>query len=204
MLTGIGFGLVPALQISKTDVQEALKEGGGSGESPRRSWLRSLLVVGEIASAVVLLIGAGLLIASFARLQRTDPGLRPENVLTLRISLPETKYEEPPAAAAFSEPVLDRVSALPGGQSAGVVNLLPLQRTGTNGSFEIEGQEPFPLGNEPLAEFRAASPDYFDALGIPLLAGRFFDVRDRADGGPVAIVNQTLARQYVLGQDPVG
>jgi putative ABC transport system permease protein len=199
LLTGIGFGLAPALQVSKTDVQEALKEGGNAGTSPRRSRLRSLLVVAEVASALVLLIGAGLLIKSFMRLQQVETGMRTENVLTLSVSLPDAKYPQPQMAASFYARALDRIKALPGVEATGVINILPLQRTGYNGDVEIEGQT-YPAGQLPLAEYRAASPDYFRALGIPLLAGRFFDARDREDAQQVAIVNRTFADKFLEGQ----
>jgi putative ABC transport system permease protein len=203
LLTGIGFGLAPALQVSKTDVQEALKEGGNAGTSPRRNRLRSLLVVAEVASALVLLIGAGLLIKSFLRLQEVDTGMRPENVLTLTISLPEARYNKPQMAVGFYQRALDRIRALPGVEAAGVINILPLLRTGYNGDVEIEGQT-YPAGQLPLAEYRAASPDYFRALGIPLVAGRLFDARDREDAPQVAIVNQTFANKFLGGQSALG
>jgi putative ABC transport system permease protein len=203
LLTGIGFGLAPALQVSKTDVQEALKEGGSAGSSQRRSWLRSLLVVAEVASALVLLIGAGLLVKSFMRLQQTSSGLRPENVITLRVTLPEARYGTPRATANFYQQVLERIAALPGVEAAGAINILPLQRTGFNGSVDIEGQS-YPPGQEPLAEFRAATPDYFRALGIPLVTGRLFNAQDHEDAQPVAIVNQTFVNKFLGGGDALG
>jgi putative ABC transport system permease protein len=203
LLTGVGFGMAPALQVSRTDVQEALKEGGNAGSSPRRNRLRSLLVVAEVASALVLLVGAGLLIKSFMRLLEVETGLRPEKVLTLTISLPEAKYTEPKTATDFYARALDRISALPGVEAAAVINHLPLLRTGYNGDVEIEGQS-YPAGQLPLAEYRAVSPDYFRALGIPLIAGRFFDERDREDAAPVVLVNQTFVNKFLAGQDPLG
>ncbi|HXG66503.1 MAG TPA: ABC transporter permease, partial [Blastocatellia bacterium] len=204
LLTGIIFGLAPALQVSRMDVQEALKEGGNAGNSPRRNWLRGALVVAEVSSALVLLIGAGLMIKSFARLQEVDTGMRPENVLTLRVTLPPAKYKTPQANVAFYEQVLERVSALPGVQAAGAINLLPIQQWGTNGEIQIEGQEPTPAGQSPLVEFRTATPDYFRALGIPLMAGRFFNAQDQENSDPVVIVNQTLARQLIPDGQPLG
>jgi len=203
VLTGVAFGMAPALQVSKTDVQEALKEGGNAGSSQRRNRLRSLLVVAEVASALVLLVGAGLLIKSFMRLQEVETGMRPENVLTLAISLPEAKYTKPEMAAEFYGRVLDRVKALPGVEAAAVINVLPLLRTGYNGDVEIEGQS-YPAGLLPLAEYRVVSPDYFRALGIPLLRGRFLDERDRKDAPGVVLVNQTFVNKYLNGQDPLG
>jgi putative ABC transport system permease protein len=203
VLTGVGFGMAPALQVSKTDVQEALKEGGNAGSSQRRNRLRSLLVVAEVASALVLLVGAGLLIKSFMRLQEVETGVRPENVLTLAISLPEAKYTKPQMATTFYARVLDRVKALPGVEAAAVINILPLLRTGYNGDVEIEGQS-YPAGQLPLAEYRVISPDYFRALGIPLVRGRFFDGRDREGAPRVVIVNQTFVNKFLNGQDPLG
>jgi putative ABC transport system permease protein len=204
LLTGMVFGLAPALQISKTDVQEALKEGGNSGSSPRGNWLRSLLVVAEVASALVLLVGAGLLIKSFTRLQSIDPGFRSENVLTMKLALPDTKYNSQPAATAFYKQLLERVETLPGVESAGVINLLPVQQSGTNGEIEVEGQEPAQPGKSPLVEVRTASPDYFRALGIPLVAGRFFNAADEEKSAQVVIVNEKFARRLIPNQDPLG
>jgi len=204
LLTGIVFGLSPALQSASADLQTALKEGGAAGEGPQRRWLRSALVVLEIAASLVLLAGAGLLIRSFVRLQQTDVGLRPEHVLTMEVALPTAKYATPQATITFYERLLERVAALPGVQRAGVINHLPLQRTGDNDGFNLEGRDPYPPGQSPVAEKRVVSPDYFQALGVPLVAGRFFNAQDQANSTRVVIVNQTLARQYLAGQNPIG
>jgi len=202
MLTAIVFGLAPALQISKTDVQEALKEGGSSGSSPRGNWLRSLLAVAEVAAALMLLVGAGLLIRSFMRLQQVDTGLRPENVLTMKITLPEAKYKTKEPAVAFYDQVLERVNALPGVETAGLINILPIQQFGWNGHARVEG---IPQSDPPvLVEFRSASTDYFRTLGIPLIAGNLFNTRNKETGAPVVVVNQTFVRQLLAGQDPIG
>ncbi len=202
LLTGLIFGLAPALQTSKADVQDTLKDGGTSGSSPRANWLRSTLAVAQIASAIVLLVGAGLLVKSFVRLQQVESGLKPENVLTMRITLPEAKYGTAEPATAFYTQVLERISALPGVQAAGAINLLPVQRSGTNGSVQIVGDPPDPSGQGPLVELRTATPDYFRALGIPLVKGRFFEPAAR-EKLPVAIVNQTFARVILKDQDPL-
>ena len=204
LLTGVVFGLSPALQIAKTDVQAALKEGGNAGEGPQRTGLRSLLVVIEVAASLVLLIGASLLLKSFVRLQQTETGMRAEHVLTMGIALPQAKYATQPATVAFYQQLLERVSALPGVEQAGVINLLPLQQTGTNGGFHLGGRPEPPLGQAPVAELRSTSPDYFRALGIPLVAGRFFNAQDQEHTARVVIINQTLARQYLADQDPIG
>jgi putative ABC transport system permease protein len=204
VLTAIVFGLAPSLQISKTDVQEALKEGGSSGSSPRGNWLRSLIAIAEIAAALMLLIGAGLLIKSFMRLQQVDPGLRAENVLTMKITLPEAKYRTADAAIAFHKEVLERVAALPGVESAGVINLLPIQQYGWNGEITVEGQEPLPSAQAPIVEFRTADSNYFRALKVPLITGRLFDAEDKMGSTSVVLVNQALVRQLLPDRDPVG
>ena len=203
LMTGIVFGLPPALQSANADLETALKEGGASA-GPQRHWLRGALVVLEVAASLALLVGAGLLIRSFVRLQQADVGLRPERVLTMGIALPPAKHSTPQATVTFYEQLLERVAALPGVESAGVISLLPLQQTGFNDGFNIEGRDPYPPGQAPIAERRAVSPDYFRALGVPLIAGRFFNTQDQANSARVAIVNQTLARQYLADQNPIG
>ena len=204
LLTGIVFGLAPALQTSRADLQHDLKEGSAAAGN-QRTWIRSLLVIGEIAAALVLLVGASLLIKSFARLQQTESGLNAENVLTAGLTLSEAKYGTPQAIAQFHKQMLERVSALPGVQSAGIISKLPLQEWGYNGSIQIEGQAPPLAGTrKSFVEFRAVSPEYFVTLGIPLMAGRLLDSRDQETTAPAIVVNQTLAKQYVPGQDAVG
>jgi putative ABC transport system permease protein len=204
LLTGIIFGLAPALHISKTDLQDAIKDGASGGASRRGSWLRGLLVVAEVAAALVLLVGAGLLLKSFLHLQRVNPGFRTENVLTMRISLPDGKYKSAGATTGFYRELLDRVAPLPGVEASGVINLLPVLQGGYNGEFTIVGQEPDRSGKPPLVEIRTISPDYFRALGVPLVAGREFNARDQETSEPVAIVNQTFARRLIPNQDPLG
>jgi putative ABC transport system permease protein len=204
LLTGIVFGLPPALQSASAELQTALKESGAAGAGPQRYWLRGALVVLEVAASLVLLAGAGLLIRSFARLQQADVGFRPEHVLTMGVALPPAKYTTPQATVTFYEQLLERVAALPGVESAGVISFLPLQQTGFNDGFNIEGRDPYPPGQAPIAESRAVSPDYFRALGVPLIEGRFFNAQDQADSTRVAIVNQTLARQFLPDQNPIG
>jgi putative ABC transport system permease protein len=204
LLTGVFFGLIPALQISRVDLQSELKEGAGAGGGAQTNWMRSALVVLEVAATLALLIGAGLLIKSFIRLYETDLGFKAENVLTMSLALPEAKYPDAQAAAAFHQKLIDRVASLPGARSAGVINYLPLQQWGFNGGIAIEGQGPYEPGRGPLAEFRAISPDYFRTLGVPLISGRSFTVQDQGNSAPVVIVNQTLARRFLPGQDPIG
>lgn len=202
-LTGIVFGLAPALQSSRTDVQSALKEGGNSGGATQRNWMRNFLVVVEVAAALVLLIGAGLLIKSFARLQQTDAGIRSDNVLTAAVTLPTAKYSTPQSKTLFYNQVLEKVSSLPGVESAGFVNMVPIQQSGYNGKFWVEEQG-YAQGQEPLAEYRTSSPDYFRTLDIPLTDGRYFSPQDQEKTVPVAIINQTLARHYFPKSSALG
>ena len=204
LLTGIVFGLAPAMHISKTDLQDAIKDGGSGGASRRGGWLRGLLVVAEVAAALILLVGAGLLLKSFLHLQRVNPGFRTENVLTMRISLPDGKYKSTEANAGFYRQLLDRVAPLPGVEASGVINLLPVLQAGYNGEFQIVGQEPDTSGKPPLVEIRMISPDYFRALGVPLVSGRTFTARDQQGSEAVAIVNQEFARRLTPNQDPLG
>lgn len=204
LLTGIVFGLAPALQTSRADLQHDLKEGSAAAGN-QRTWLRSLLVIGEIAAALILLVGASLLIKSFARLQQTESGVKTENVLTAGITLPDAKYDTVKSIAQFHKQMLERVSALPGVQSAGIISKLPMQEWGFNGSIQIEGQAPTRPGTrDSFVEFRAVSPGYFATLGIPLVAGRMLDDRDQETTSPSIVVNQTLVRQYLPGQDAIG
>src|SRR5215510_115192 len=194
ILSGVLFGLIPALQSSRVDLQSALKEGAGGGA----------LVVVEVAATLVLLIGAGLLIKSFIRLYETDLGFKAENVLTMSLALPRTKYPDAQSAAAFHQKLIDRVAALPGARSAGLINSLPLQRSGFSGGVTIEGQGPYEPGRQPVAGFCAISPEYFRALSVPLISGRFFTAEDQRNSALVVIVNQALAQQYLPGQNPIG
>jgi putative ABC transport system permease protein len=204
LLTGVFFGLIPALQSSRVDLQSALKDGAGAGGGAQNNWLRSALVVMEVAATLVLLIGAGLLIKSFIRLYETDLGFKAEKVLTMSLALPLAKYPDVQAAAAFHQKLVDRVASLPGARAAGVINYLPLQQWGFNGGIAIDGQGPYEPGRGPLAEFRAISPDYFRTMGVPLISGRSFTPQDQSNSAPVVIVNQALAQRYLSGQDPIG
>jgi predicted permease len=198
---GVIFGLVPAWHATKLNLNDALKQGGwrvGIGGYRR---LRSALVVTEVAVALVLLIGAGLMIRTIIRLQGLDLGFRPEHVLTLRTILPRHKYYELPKRATFYEQVLERVKILPGVVGAAYTTSVPLiLRGGTNG-FEIEGRPPAP-GRD--ANHRQISPDYFRLMGIPLRAGRFFNEHDRPESLPVAIINETMASKFWPNENALG
>lgn len=204
ILTGIAFGLAPALQSSRSDVQTALKDSGNAGSSPQRNRLRGWLVVAEVSAAMVLLIGAGLLLKSFWRLQQMDAGLRPENVVTMSLALPQAKYPNADATVKFHQQLLQRVSTLPGVEAAGMINLLPLQQWGYNGDIYIEGDAPYPPGQAPIAEFRTVSGNYFQSLGVPLVAGRWLEEHDTAKAPQVILINQALAKTYLAGRNPIG
>ncbi|HYN83898.1 MAG TPA: ABC transporter permease [Pyrinomonadaceae bacterium] len=206
LLTGVLFGLVPALRASKPELTESLKEGSrGTNARPGRQRVRGALIAGELALALMLLVGAGLLLKSFWRLQAVDPGFDPQNVLTMRINLPRARYADGASRAAFVGDVTERVRGLAGVRSVAFGGPVPFSSGDIGSSFRIEGRaEPEP-GSEPGASFRGVTPDYFRALGMPLLRGRDFaagDVRGAATGA--AIVNETLARKYFAGEDPLG
>ncbi|HEX8144503.1 MAG TPA: ABC transporter permease [Pyrinomonadaceae bacterium] len=205
LVSGIIFGLAPALQSARWNLNEALKEGGRSmTESFGKRRLRSAFVIAEIALTLMLLSSAGLLIKSFLRLQRVDPGVNAERVLTMQIPLPRSRYEKDSARAAFYQQLLERVKAVPGVQAAAVSSSLPPDLISVSDNFSLEDQAATPADQLPAGDLLMVSPDYFRALGIPLVRGRYFNETDTADAPPVVIVNETLARQFFPGQDPVG
>jgi putative ABC transport system permease protein len=205
ILTGALFGLVPALQASKPDLNETLKEGSrGSSENLGRWSLRGLLVVFEIAAALVLLIGAGLMIKSFLRLNEVNAGFNPQNVLTMTLSLPRSKYKEPRSQAAFFQQAMERIKSLPGVESVGAINDLPLGGDRDSSPFVIEGQPAPPPGQQPNIEWRLVSADYFKAMRVPLFKGRAFTEEDKNDAPPVVIINEAAARRFFPNEDPIG
>ncbi len=208
LLTAVVFGLVPAFQASKTDLNEALKQGGGrTGLNAGGNRLRSIMVVTEVALALVLLVGAGLLIQTFLKLRDQYSGLRPENVLTLRTVLPRSKYPEQPQRAAFYKQVLERVKSLPGVVSAGYATSIPLAWKGGTSGFFPEGRTVERASAEGLsydANHRQVSADYLKTMGIPLLRGRSISDGDDERALPVAIINETMARQYWPEEDAIG
>src|SRR5215213_9012807 len=202
LLTGLIFGLAPAFHSSKTELIDALKEGGrGTSEGARRNKVRSLLVVTELAIAVVLLVGAGLLIKSLWRLQKVKSGLQPENVLTFNIGLPE-KYNYEKQARFFID-LKSRLEATPGVQSASSILPLPLSGDRFSISFEIEGR-PMAPKDHPSGDFFSTGMGYFRSMGIPIIKGRDFEDRDRYGATPVVIITETLARQFFPNEDPIG
>jgi predicted permease len=204
VLTGILFGLAPALQAAKTDLNDALKEGGRGTDSSRRLRLRSLLVISEFALALLLLIGAGLMIKSFCRLQEVKPGFEPANLLTMRVALAPAKYPNFQRSKAFFDQLLERLKARPEVKSVGTINLLPFGGSGGDRTFLIEDQPVAPGAPHPDEQIRFVSAGYFSTMGIPLLKGRDFNERDLPDTPQVAIVNQALARKYWPNGEAIG
>jgi putative ABC transport system permease protein len=202
-ISGIVFGLAPAWQVSKPNLNNALKEGGRQS-SVGSHRLRGSLVVFEMALSLVLLVGAGLLVRSFLALMKTDAGFNPDSLLTMTLILPNTKYREENQRAAFYSDLVNRVKAIPGVQSTAVVNYLPLGGSNSSDSFLVEGVPEPPLGQELDGRYRVCTPDYFQTMGITLIKGRGFTDYDKAGAPPVVIVNETLARQYWPNDDPIG
>jgi len=203
VLTGIIFGLVPAIHSSKTALTESLKEGGrGSGGGATRNRMRAALVVTELSIAVVLLVGAGLLIKSLWRLQNVKSGLDPKNVLTFNVALPEVKYPGEKQGRFFSD-LKTRVESLPGVQSASSVYPLPLSGDRFSISFEIDGR-PVAKKDQPSADFFNVDPGYFKTMGIPFIKGRDFDARDQHNSPQVIIVTETFAKRHFPGEEVIG
>ena len=203
LLTGIVFGIVPALQSSRLDLNEVLKEGGRHSSAGAGQRLRSALVVGEIAMAVVLLVGAGLMMKSLLRLLQTNVGFNTENLLTMGIVLSPAKYMEANQVSSFYAQLHQRVRALPGVVGAGTVDILPL--TGGNTTrFNVDGDPIPPPGKETEANTRVVNDHYFQTIGVPLIAGRLFDERDQNGTQPVVIIGKTIADRLFAGRDPVG
>jgi putative ABC transport system permease protein len=205
LATGVLLGLVPALQATKPDLVEALKEGSKSlAGSRHRNRVRSLLVVVEVALALVLLIGAGLMMKSFWHLRAVRPGFDSHNLVTMQITLPEAKYEEGQEQVNFFNTMLERVRAIPGVQSAGFSTDPPLTDD-SRGDLTIEGQTPLAYGEEQTASYGSVSPGYFNAMGIPVIKGRPFTEEDREGSTPVVIISAAFAKRYFPGvDDPVG
>lgn len=202
VLTGILFGVAPAIQASKTDFHETLKEAGRQSTGVRGQRLRNVLVLSQIALSLVLLIGAGLLIRSFTSLLYVNKGFDGDNVLTLGVSLPSAKYPEPRQRAAFFDDVIHRIQNLQGVRAAGAVSELPLDG-GTSGSIQIDGKT-FPRNEPAIAQKRIASANYFETMRIPLVRGRLFSDRDVESAPKVAIIDEALSQRFFPGEDPIG
>jgi putative ABC transport system permease protein len=204
LTTGILFGLAPAFS-SRHVTHVALKEGGRCGTAGAGSQrLRGTLVVAEVALSLTLLIGAGLLIRSFLRLQDVDTGFRPEGVLTMRISLPSEKYAKIEQNRTFFRELLAQIRQLPGVDAAGGATGLPLSGTGWSGTTTVDSQAVQPQDASPEADQRPVFPGYFEALAIPLVRGRYFEQRDNETAAPVAIIDETMANTYWPKEDPIG
>jgi putative ABC transport system permease protein len=205
LLTTVICGFAPALEGARADVQESLKEGGrqiGQGVAHHR--LRQGFVVAEIALAVVLLVGAGLMLRSFATLRAVDLGIDTRNVLTARVALPARKYDTPEKRLQFFDNAVRRIAALPGVQSSGVIGFLPFTGLGAGTGFTIVGEPPPAAGQGPTTDVSVCDNGYFQTMRLPLARGRFFSPRELTTKSNVVIVNEALARRYFPGQDPLG
>ena len=205
VLTGWLFGLAPALQFVRPDLQSFLKEGGrGSGEGARWNRLRSGFVIAQVALALVLLVSAGLLIRSFDKLLRVNVGFKPEQLLSLEYRLPRTKYKEVTAQWNFHRQVMAQIQEVPGVQSVALVRGLPFSGNGGTTVVTLPDREAPPKGREPEVMFNSATPNYFETIGIPFIKGRLFDDHDQPNTPLVVIINQTMAQKFWPNQDPLG
>jgi predicted permease len=204
VLTGVLFGLTPALEATKTDLQGSLKEGSRASGTRGAKGLRGFLVVSEVALALVLLVGAGLMLKSLLRMLSVDPGFRTENLLTLKLTLPAVRYGDDSKAAAFYEQLLGRVENLPGVGGAAAVSNLPLSGDGGTGTPQVVGRPRAESDASGESYLRTVSAGYFDVMGVPLLKGRALNERDRAGAQAVVIVNRTFAERTFPGEDPLG
>ena len=204
VVTGVVFGLAPALRGFRTNPNDGLREAGLKGATGGKGRGASrLLVVSEVALALMLVIGAGLMVKSLLRLQNESLGFDASRVLTFELSLPPARYPDV-TAGPFVARVVDELHSIPGVQSAGAINYIPLANFGFNGAFAIEGRPLFPRDTAPVVEFRTVTPGYFGAMRIPFKYGRDFTSRDSVGGRPVVIINQAMADTYWPGEDPVG
>ena len=205
LITGVGFGLLPALEAARSDPQEALKETERNNTgSPRSRRLRGAFVVAEVALALVLLVGAGLMMKSFLRLQAVNPGFDPNNLLTMRVLLPRAKYPDDAKRVAFFRAAVERMEALPGVQAAAVVTELPFAGLGSATGFTIEGRPEPPAGNEQVTDVRASDENYFRTMNIPIISGRTFTSQEATEDRHVVVINEALARKYFPNANPIG
>ena len=202
--TGVAFGLVPALQASRPNLVEALREGGRGTAGQRGHRLRRLLAGAQVALVVVLLTAAGLLIRSFVQLQQVQLGFRPDHLLTMQVALPGAKYQSPQQRLAFFDALLERVREVPGAQGVAAISDIFLSQTPRSTLFTIEGRPPTTDQQNAEVPLDAVTPDYFRVMGIPLKAGRTFTAQDGPDAPPVVMVNENMARRFWPGEDAVG
>jgi putative ABC transport system permease protein len=204
LLTGLFFGLAPALQARAVSLGSVLREGGRGGTGDKVGRLRPILITVQVALALVLLVGAGLLIRSFAALQAADPGFRTENVLSFRLTLPASRYPNAPAIREFQRDLSERMEAMPEVDAVRTISTLFLSRLPNMAPITIEGRELEPGAQQASVTSDLVDPGFFAALGVPMVRGRDFGAEDAQDGVPAAIVNETFARRYFPGEDPVG
>jgi len=201
---GVLFGLAPALRASRAPLVETLKEGGRSGASVSHRRLQRVLVVSEVALALMLSVGAGLMVRSLVALQRVSPGFDPGHLLTFEVSLPETTYSDDAKIRAFFDALMQKLEAIPGVRSVGLTLSLPPDVLSMTDNFMVEGQVLPANQSAPLGPVLMVSDRLFETLGVPLLRGRSFDERDEVKRAPTVIVNETLAKKYLPGVDPIG
>ncbi len=204
ILTGLLFGLFPALRYSRPNVVEMLKESAPGSGGARRTWARGVLVTGQVALALILLVGAGLMLRSFERLARVSVGFRAENLLTMEYRLPANKYRTGPEQWEFHKQMVERVRAVPGVKSASVIRALPFSGNGNNPTFELLDRPAVEPGERPRALGNTADIYYFETMGIPLLRGRLFNEHDHRDAPTVAIINRRMAERFWPNADPIG
>jgi putative ABC transport system permease protein len=205
LLTGLIFGLAPAIQTSHLELGETLKEGGRTGAgSPRAQRIRGAFIVAEVALTLALLVGAGLLIRSFWRLQEVNPGFRTDHLLTLQLTPPRSKYPEGPQRVSFFERLQERLSALPGVEAVSATSGILLPKLTNSSGFTIENKPQDPREQQLELPFDVVQPSYFQTMGIQLLSGRAFTAQDASDKPQVAIVNETFVKRYLPNEDPIG
>jgi putative ABC transport system permease protein len=206
VVTSLIFGLVPAFHSVRGDVAATIKEGGkGTGAGHSGVVARSIFVIGELALALMLLVGAGLLMRSLVNIRAVDPGFSPDRILTGIVTLPQNAYEKPPAVRTFFRSLVERLESTPGVEAAGVVNVLPFSGEDTDTSFFIEGRpQPAEPAERPTAWYRVVSPGYLRASGMRMEAGRFIEAGDNENSGGVVVINRTLANRHWPNEDPIG
>jgi len=204
LLSALIFGMAPALASAGAKLTDTLKDGGRSGSAGRGARVRGAFVVVEMALALVLLVGAGLLLRSFTMLLRVDPGFDASRTMTVKVSIPQAKYTNPAQQQAFFNQLFERFDALPGVVAAGGISFLPLNGLGSATGFHVVGRPKPPAGQDWVTDVRVITHDYFKAMGVPVLRGRVFDGRESGPGARRVIVNQALAQKYFPGEDPIG
>jgi predicted permease len=203
--SGLLFGLAPAFQAGRHDIQKTLREGGRGSRTDRSGHsLRRLLIAGEFALALILLTGAGLMIQSISHLSQVDPGFKPDNLLTAFVQIPPARYQERESQAVFYEQLLQELEAVPGVSSAAITSVLPFSGNWSTSTFNVEGYLPDDNSPAPWGDIRLVSPSFAETLGVPLLKGRFFNAADLPDSLPVTVVDEEMASRFWPDQDPIG